>query len=144
MILSLPPLFILLEVQLSTVCSTSHDAINIHSIFITAETKSVHCTSICCCLTERDSYYSLPSYPTAVMYTSRFILSSLSILACWGTETVSGTANDVSDNFNGLVLALKDLDYGSLSSSSAPDLFLLNSPAKNSSNGCAVTVSMNE
>ena len=71
------------------------------------------------------------------MHTSRFILFSLSILACFGTETVSDTTYDESNNFDGLVFALKALDYGSVPSFSSR-------PAKNSSNGCAVTVSTNE
>ncbi len=76
------------------------------------------------------------------MHISRFVLSSLSILACWGTETVPGTTYDESHNFNGLVLALKGLDYGNVASFSASDIFLTRSLAKNSSNGCAATVSM--
>lgn len=78
------------------------------------------------------------------MRTSCLILSSLSILACRGSATASGTTGDELNDFNVLVLALKDLDYGSVPSFPAPDLFFTNFPAKNSSNGCAVTVSMNE
>ena len=78
------------------------------------------------------------------MHTSRFILSSLSILACLATETVSDATYDESNNFSGLVLALKDLGYESVPLSPAPDIFSTSPPVNISSNGCAVTVSMNE
>lgn len=79
-----------------------------------------------------------------MIHKSRFILSSLSILACLGTETVSDTTYDESNNFNGLVLALKDLGYESVPLAPAPDLFFPSPPVNISSNGCAVTVSMIE
>lgn len=72
------------------------------------------------------------------MRTSRLILSSLSIAACRGTETVSGTTDHEFDNFNGFVLALKDLGY---SSKPALELLIPSFPAKNPSNECAATVS---
>lgn len=80
----------------------------------------------------------------AVMYTLRFILSSLSILASLGTKTVSDTTTDESNNFNGLVLALQGLGYESVPSFPAPDLIYPSPPVNSSSNGCAVTVSMIE
>ena len=76
-----------------------------------------------------------------MMHTSRFILSSLSILAYIVTETVSDTINDESNNFNGLVLALKDLDYGSVPSFPASSLSFPSPPVNSSSNGCTLTVS---
>ncbi len=76
------------------------------------------------------------------MHTSPFILSSLSILAYLGAETVSDTTYDESNNFDGLVLALKDLGYESVPSFPAPDLFPPSPPVNISSYGCALTVSM--
>ena len=78
------------------------------------------------------------------MRTSCLILSGLFILACRGTETASDTTRGELNDFNVLVLALKGVGYGSVPPFPAPDLFIPNSSAKNSSNGCAVTVSMNE
>ena len=77
------------------------------------------------------------------MRTLRLILSSLSILACRGTETASGTTDHELNNINRLSLALKDLGYGSVPSFPPLDLLIPSSSAKNSSNGCAATVSMN-
>ena len=77
------------------------------------------------------------------MRTSCLILSSLSVLACWG-ETASATTDHELNDFRGLVLALKDLDYGSVPSYPAPEFFLPTSQAKNASAGCAVNVSIEE
>ena len=78
------------------------------------------------------------------MNTLRFIFASLWILACFATETVPNTTYDESDNFNGLVLALKHLDYGSVLSFPAPSLSVLSYPVNSSKNGCTLTVSMIE
>ena len=75
---------------------------------------------------------------------SCLILLCLSISACRGTETASGTADNEINNFSELALALKDLDYGSVPSLRATDFSFPTPSAKNSSNGCAVTVSIDE
>ena len=76
------------------------------------------------------------------MHTSRLIFTSLWILACFATETVSDTTYDESNNFNGLILALKDLDYGSVLSFPSPSLSFLSPPVSSSSKGCTLTVSI--
>ena len=78
------------------------------------------------------------------MRISRFILSSLSLLACFAAKIVSDATSDESNNFNGLVLALKDLDYGSLPSFPTPPISFPHPPVNISSSGCTLTVSMIE
>ena len=77
------------------------------------------------------------------MRTSCLVLLSLSVLACWG-ETASDTIDHESNDFRGLVLALKNMEYDSVPSYPAPGFFLPTSLAKNSSSWCAVTVSIEE